>query len=714
MQRQLLPTCRCDNLWLYLFILLLGVVAGKGPAAAEAGKAEQTGQILFGDLHVHTTFSIDAAMMYMPAFGGGGATSPMTACDFARYCSQLDFWSINDHAEFLTPDLWQQTKDAIRTCNERTGGNSADPDMVSFVGWEWTQMGGVIGGGAPHYGHKNVIFLDTADDKLPARPIASSETTARGVMSVEQPVSFGSFFSINLQADPQHAGYYRAVLDHMAVLREVPGCEAGVDTRTLPLRCSESALDPGTLFEKLDQWGFETLVIPHGNAWGIYSPALTNWKNQLNARHHDPQKQRLIEIYSGHGNSEEYRAWRPYQVVDGKNVCPAPTAEYLPCCWQAGEIVRNRTVACAVEPEGEACRTAVEKARADYMAADVRGYTTIANTQPEDWKDCGQCRDCFKPDWQYRPGGSVQAAFASTNFDNPDQPLNYRFGIIGSTDTHQGAPGVGYKEAKKFADHFGPAEPRFDQRNRVVLSELLSDWERTGSFWYTGALVAVHSPARDRRSIWEALKRREVYATSGPRILLWFDLVNGPDGKRLPMGSEVRLNQAPRFVVRALGAFKQQPGCPQETVAKAPAGFIERYCLGECYNPSDERLRIERIEIVRIRPQRTANEPLEDLIDDPWKVLPCPRGTTPCQVTFEDPEFVDRQRPTLYYARALQEETPSLNAGNLRCTYDAQGNCVAIRPCYSDYRGKDDECLTLASERAWSSPIFVDPAGAQE
>lgn len=147
------------------------------PAAVVADKQTQQRavapivdhQILFGDLHVHTTFSPDAFIMSVPLMGGSGLHPPADACDFARYCSALDFWSINDHAEGITPRRWRETKESIRECNA-ISGDPDNPDMVSFLGWEWSQ---VATSSAQHYGHKNVVLLETDDDKVPTRSIAA-------------------------------------------------------------------------------------------------------------------------------------------------------------------------------------------------------------------------------------------------------------------------------------------------------------------------------------------------------------------------------------------------------------------------------------------------------------------------------------------------------------------------------------------------------------
>ena len=61
-------------------------------------------QILWGDTHVHTTYSMDAFYMSLPMMHGSrGAFPAAFACDYARFISQLDFYVLTDHAESYIP-----------------------------------------------------------------------------------------------------------------------------------------------------------------------------------------------------------------------------------------------------------------------------------------------------------------------------------------------------------------------------------------------------------------------------------------------------------------------------------------------------------------------------------------------------------------------------------------------------------------------------------
>ena len=77
------------------------------------------------------------------------------------------------------------------------------------------------------------------------------------------------------------------------------------------------------------------------------------------------------------------------------------------------------------------------------------------------------------------------------------------------------------------------------------------------------------------------------------------------------------------------------------------------------------------------------------------------RASAGCEVEFEDPSFGKGGREVAYYVRAIQEPTPAINGQGLRCTYDAEGRCVEVNPCYSNDRTPaDDDCLGETEERA--------------
>ncbi|MFW5875551.1 MAG: DUF3604 domain-containing protein [Myxococcota bacterium] len=693
--------------------------------ARQRGQApEGTGgatQILFGDLHVHTTFSADAFMRSLPLMGGEGAHPPADACDFARFCSSLDFFALTDHAESLTPRRWAESKESIRQCNA-VAGDRADPDLVAFTGFEWTQVGATP---ETHYGHKNVIFRHTGEDRVPVRPIAASGF-AGALRELRAPPRLMMTLPLVPILDFDHRDRYLDLVAYQREIRATDTCPSGVDARELPADCFEVADTPRQLFEKLGQWGSDALVIPHGTTWGFYTPPGYVWDKQLDPAQDDPEQQRLLEVMSGHGNAEEHAAYRAFERgPDGERVCPEPTDAYEPCCWRAGEIIRGR----CEEPGSADCDARVAKARHDYLIGGASGHLAVPGATVEDWKDCGQCRDCYTPAFMHRPGGSAQYILAKGWFGDDGEPRHANYGFLASSDNHAARPGTGYKEVerRRMTEATGPISPEWRERifgerppaeaESVALPREealqtrmpfeLVDLERQASFFMTGGLVAVHSAGRDRDAIWEALRRREVYGTSGPRILLWFDLL-GEDGERVAMGGDVPSGVAPRFEVRAVGAFEQKPGCPAWTSDELGPERLQHLCAGECYNPTDRRHRIDRIEVVRIRRQRDPEEDVGPLIEDVWRTLECPKDGSACTVQFDDPEFTDEARDMVYYVRAIQEPTPAINADGVRCRYDAEGNCVETDPCYGDYRtASDDDCTAPSEERAWSSPIFV-------
>lgn len=690
--------------------------------AGAALAVEEQKQVLFGDFHVHTTFSTDAFLIALPMLQGEGAHPPADACDFARYCSALDFWALTDHAESLTPFHWEESRRSVRECDAAAGEDNKD--LVSFLGWEWTQVGTNT---KNHYGHKNVILLDIENDKTPARPIyaAPPETDNAAARVLSDGPSITTHAWLALGAPGGNRSLYLDYARYSADQRARVECPPGTDPQTPG--CIEGARTPRELFSKLRAWDYPSIVIPHGTTWGFYTPPGSSLDKQLGTAEDDPEMQTLFEIYSGHGNSEEYRPWRAVKFdANGRAFCPEPSDEYLPTCHQAGVILERN---CLADGENAStCSARAAEARQAVAERGIAGWLAIGGAQAQDWLDSGQCRDCFLPAFNYRPAGAGQYALALTNFSASASRRNFRFGFMGSSDIHQARGGTGYKEFARhhMAEVVGPPEPGMpidlNANRRVPSAQVLDEaaaqeglagfqlleGERAGSFFTTGGLIAVHASARERGAIWQAMEQRETYATSGDRILLWFDLNNGPEGK-VPMGGEAVMNRAPQFTVRAAGSFEQEAGCPDYVEAQLGKEKLESLCLGECYNPSGTRKNIAKIEIIRILPQQRPDEPIEALIQDPWRSFECNSPT--CQFSFSDTDFVSSGRQAVYYARVVQEESLAVNGGNLRCEYDANGACIKINPCFGDYRTPTaDDCLAPVRERAWSSPIYLDVA----
>ena len=126
--------------------------------------------------------------------------------------------------------------------------------------------------------------------------------------------------------------------------------------------------------------------------------------------------------------------------------------------------------------------------------------------------------------------------------------------------------------------------------------------------------------------------------------------------------------------------------------------------MNVCYNPGNQRTGIDRVEIVRITPQRKPGEALTSLIQDPWRVIRNQardargRPSARFSATFSDPEFRTMGRDALYYVRVIQTPTPAVNGTP---GINARGQSEF---CPTD---GDAQCTSMNEERAWTSPIYL-------
>ena len=269
----------------------------------------------------------------------------------------------------------------------------------------------------------------------------------------------------------------------------------------------------------------------------------------------------------------------------------------------------------------------------------------------------------------------------------------YAFGFIGSTDNHMSVPGA-VSEAS--------APYKFGTPLEKLLS--LGEAKRAPAFWNPGGLAAVWAEENTRDSIFDALKRREAFATSGPRIVPrgfggWEmdpGLCDSPNfaqegyASGVPMGGQLPPRpadvQGPIFAVSALAdpGLSHQPGGLLQRIqvikgwAEGDATFERVYDVA-CSGGADVDPETHRC------PDNGASVDLETCA-----VLG--NGSSQLRTVWSDPDF-DADERAFYYARVLENPTCRWS------TWDALRAGVPPR---------SDLAATI-QERAWSSPIQYRP-----
>ncbi len=272
----------------------------------------------------------------------------------------------------------------------------------------------------------------------------------------------------------------------------------------------------------------------------------------------------------------------------------------------------------------------------------------------------------------------------------------FKFGLIGSTDAHTG---VSSTEENNFWGKFPASEPgperstgnAFDFDGRTV-----KDWKLGAS-----GLTAVWALENTRASIWDTMKRKEVYGTTGTRITLRFfggwDFLpedalgrtpaNIGYGKGVPMGSDLMPAPegatAPSFLVAAL---------------KDPySGNLDRIQIVKGWLDADGGMQEKIFNVVWSGDRQPDAEgklpPVGDTVDVANATFTNTIGAPELITVWTDPEF-DPAQKAFYYARVLEIPTPRWTA------YDAA--------YFKDADFADDVPMTV-NERAYSSPIWYAP-----
>jgi hypothetical protein len=272
----------------------------------------------------------------------------------------------------------------------------------------------------------------------------------------------------------------------------------------------------------------------------------------------------------------------------------------------------------------------------------------------------------------------------------------FKYGAAAGTDTHTG---LSASEESNFWGKLKSSEPSPDRWEHLFQNEksyVRKDWTLTAA-----GQMGVWATANTREAIWDAMKRRETYATTGPRMTLRFfggygfqeadakadRIVAAGYAKGVPMGGDLaaaHAGQSPSFLIAAM---KDPIGANLDRI-QVIKGWVDSAgkTHEQIYNvawsdPAKRKLAGGKL------------TPVGDTVDLSTATYKNTIGATALACRFTDPKFDPKQR-AFYYVRVLEIPTPRWTA------YDAVKYKVKMSA----------EVPMEHQERAASSPIWYNPA----
>jgi hypothetical protein len=295
--------------------------------------------------------------------------------------------------------------------------------------------------------------------------------------------------------------------------------------------------------------------------------------------------------------------------------------------------------------------------------------------------------------YMYLRGGLMQGLAHENKLGvNP-----FKFGMIGGTDVHNSLTSI--EEGNFFGKHVNqePRPKRWEHISKQGFGKTRYTWQYTGAGY-----AAVWANENTRESLWDAMKRKEVYATSGSRMTVrlfggWsFDEVDAKSryiadpgyAKGVPMGGDLPVresgSQAPTFLVAA--------------IMDPESGNLDRIQVIKGWLDSNGETHEKIYDVAwgdadRRKPDSNGKlTPVGNTVDVAEASWINSIGDPDLRAAWTDPDF-DVSQSAFYYARVLEIPTPRWTA------YDQKRFGIKM----------SDEVPMVHQERAWTSPIWYSP-----
>lgn len=270
----------------------------------------------------------------------------------------------------------------------------------------------------------------------------------------------------------------------------------------------------------------------------------------------------------------------------------------------------------------------------------------------------------------------------------------FQFGMIGSTDAHTALAAV---EEDNYWGKMTTHEPSPERASSLWG---IPEAEMSDAMQLASGYAAVWAMENTREALFDAMQRREVYATTGPRMRVRFfggweytaDDLAGPHPalrgyqKGVPMGGELPPAEVGKAPVFMLSALKEADGANLDRI-QVVKGWVDRW--------GETREKVYDVAWSGERGQNTAGklEAVGDTVDLATASYANSIGDAELATVWTDPDF-DPAQPAVYYARVLEIPTPRWTLHDkVRMSADIPPGTALVH-----------------QERAYTSPIWYRPA----